>query len=156
MRSASTRVRRGSRGVVAWLITTARIVGNGLVIKMFPKAIVFGILLLVVTPAYALDAKTAVRCLMGEARGESFECQVATAEVIRRRNSTQGIYGCKAEFKEPAWVWDRAKKAWAASESTDLSKGATHFESTSFKTPYWASNMVLVARVGKHNFYKEK
>ena len=137
------------------MTTTARIVGNGLVIKMFPKLLAGAILLLVVTPAYAMDAKTAVRCLMGEARGESYECQVATAEVIRKRNSTQGIYGCKAEINEPAWGWDRAKKAWAASATSNLSKGATHFESTSFKTPYWASGMVQVAQVGKHRFYKE-
>ena len=123
---------------------------------MFTKAVFFSILLLVVTPAYAMDAKTGIRCLMGEARGESFECQVATAEVIRTRNSTQGIYGCKAQINEPAWVWDRAERAWKQSETSNLSKGATHFESTDFKTPYWVNGMVLVAHVGKHKFYKEK
>ena len=39
----------------------------------------------------------------------------------------------------------------------DISKGATHYENEmAFGKPYWAKNMVVVARIGSHIFYKEK
>jgi len=123
---------------------------------MFPRTLIYSILLLVVvSPAWAMDDETGVHCLMGEARGESYECQVATAEVIRNRNSTRGVYGCQAKINEPEWVWDRARKAWKESATTNLSKGATHFESTDFPKPYWANEMQEVAHIGKHKFYKK-
>jgi len=100
--------------------------------------------------------KQAIRCLMGEARGEGLTGMVAVGEVLRRRNTTKGMYGCQAEFKSPQWVYDLAAKAWAISETSNITNGATHFESTDFPVPYWAKDMKLVAHIGKHKFYKEK
>jgi spore germination cell wall hydrolase CwlJ-like protein len=81
----------------------------------------------------------------------------AVAEVIRRRGSLRGIYGLNAPHvdKEPSWVWTQAKKAWDDSATSDITHGATHFESTDFKTPYWTKGMKEVAHIGKHKFYKK-
>jgi hypothetical protein len=89
---------------------------------------------------------------MGEARNQSYVCQVATAEALRNRGTTDGVYGCKASFKEPAWVWRRAEKAWKESATSNLVKGASHWESTDFKKPSWAGKEL--ARYGKHAFYE--
>jgi spore germination cell wall hydrolase CwlJ-like protein len=82
----------------------------------------------------------------------------AVGEVIRRRNSLRGIYGFKADHvdHEPAWVWDQARKAWRASATSNITKGADAFESTDFKTPYWARGLAPVSTVGKHRFFKLK
>ena len=102
-----------------------------------------------------IPAKHAIKCIMGEARGESFEGQVAVAEVIRRRGKLVGIYGCSyATYTEAEWK--EAERAWKKSRYTNYSKGATHFESIDFKKPYWSKNMKLVTTIGKHQFYLEK
>jgi len=42
-------------------------------------------------------------------------------------------------------------------DAPDISKGATHYENEmAFGKPYWAKDMVVVARIGSHIFYKEK
>jgi hypothetical protein len=33
--------------------------------------------------------------------------------------------------------------------------GATHWEGTAFKKPYWVKGMLLVATIGNQNFYRE-
>lgn len=98
----------------------------------------------------------AIHCLMGEARGEGLIGMTAVGEVLRKRGNTNGMYGCKAKFREPEWVYSLAKRAWADSRSSSYSKGATHFESSDFKRPSWSNKMLVVAKVGKHIFYKER
>lgn len=111
---------------------------------------------LVCSVCYAeIDPKTAEICIMGEARGEPYAGQVAVAEVLRRRGSTNGFYGCKAKFSPTSRESSRAKNAWEESQKSNYSHGATHFESTDFKTPYWAGDMTVVARIGKHKFYRK-
>jgi len=114
--------------------------------------------LTITIPAFAITDDQATACIVGEASGQSYQEQVAIAEALRNRNSTRGVYGCTAKHNatEPAWVWTRCKKAWLESANTDLVKGADHWESTNFKTPYWASQMTVTAQVGSTKFYKSK
>lgn len=92
---------------------------------------------------------------MGEARNQSYACQVATAEALRNRGTTRGVYGCTAQFSEPEWVWARARRAWAESAHSNYVHGADHWESTDFKTPAWSRKMTETAHVGKHRFFKK-
>lgn len=115
------------------------------------------VFLLFCTQIYAeIPENKAIHCLMGEARGEGLIGMTAVGEVLRKRGNTNGMYGCDSSFKEPKWVYDLAKRAWADSRSSSYSKGATHFESSDFKRPKWASKMLVVAKIGKHIFYKER
>lgn len=98
----------------------------------------------------------AIHCILGEARGESFEGQAAVGEVLRKRGGTHGMYGCKAKFSISKETYATAKRAWEVSETSNYSKGGTHFESTDFPPPYWTEVMVETTRIGKHIFYKEK
>jgi hypothetical protein len=110
------------------------------------------------TPANAsIPDADGIRALMGEARGESYVCQVATAEAIRNRGTLKGVYGFKAQFNEPAWVWKRAEKAWKESAGTNYTNGATFWENTkAFGVPYWAKSMEQTAVVGSHTFWKKR
>lgn len=98
----------------------------------------------------------AVRAIIGEAAGEGERGMQAVAEVIRRRGSLNGFYGLNAPHvdKQPEWVWKRARRAWKAAEKSNLTNGATHFESVDFPTPYWAKGRRPCAVIGKHQFYK--
>lgn len=100
----------------------------------------------------------AVRIAIGEASGEGLRGMQAVCEVLRRRGSVKGFYGLNAPHvdKQPKWVWAQARKAWASSRSSNLTNGATHFEGTAFKTPYWAKGLRPVAVIGKQRFYKIK
>ena len=99
-----------------------------------------------------------VRAIIGEAASEGYEGMLAVGEAIRNRGTLKGVYGVKAKFvdKEPEWVWQLAKKAWDASESSNIVGGATHWESTDFPVPYWAKDMETSAHIGKHKFYRER
>lgn len=99
----------------------------------------------------------AVRCIIGEAAGEGFEGMVAVAEALRNRGTLDGVYGCKAKFvdNEPEWVWIKAYEAWRYSKTSNFVYEATHWESTDFPEPYWAKDMKITAKIGKHIFYKE-
>lgn len=109
--------------------------------------------------AFAVTEQEAVRCIMGEARGESFEGKVGVAEVIRKRGSTKGLYGCTAKFKEPKRVWDEALRAWRKSARTRTTKDATMFENVEeFGWPRtWDRKKVkFVTKIDGHDFYKTK
>jgi hypothetical protein len=116
-------------------------------------------LLAVATPqAKALTEAQAVRCLIGEAGNQGERGMQAVGEVLRRRGSIRGFYGYKAPHvdKQPKWVWEQARKAWEQSRTSNLTKGATHFEGTAFKTPYWAKGLKPVVVIGQQRFYKLK
>lgn len=108
-------------------------------------------------PAFAVTEQEAVRCIMGEARGENFEGKVAVGEIIRKRGSTAGMYGCKAKLKEPQKVWDEARRAWRKSAGTRTTKDATLFENTkAFGFPRrWDRRKVkFVTKIDQHDFFK--
>jgi spore germination cell wall hydrolase CwlJ-like protein len=60
---------------------------------------------------------------------------------------------------QPLRVRNEARRAVSevfSGNAKDFTNGATHFESTSFKTPYWANGMKVTLVLGKHRFYKGK
>ena len=117
------------------------------------------IFLMLITPAESADYPQEVRCVIGEAASEGYEGLVAVSEAIRNRGHLNGVYGCRAKFvdREPEWVWKKANEAWEASKTSNLVKGADHWENTEdFGVPYWSKSMTLTAKIGKHSFYKGK
>jgi hypothetical protein len=82
---------------------------------------------------------------------------LAIACAIRNRGSLEGVYGgmSKRIWNQPAWVWELARRAWLISKDVDIVKGADHWESTDFKVPYWARNMIITCIIGKHIFYRQ-
>jgi spore germination cell wall hydrolase CwlJ-like protein len=118
------------------------------------------ILLLICSPVYAEIPKE-VYCVIGEAEGEGYEGMLAVSEAIRNRGKLSGVFGCRSPrvvgHKYNNKTLNLAIKAWSDSKgSNDITKGATHWEGTAFKTPYWAKDMILTATIGNQRFYKEK
>ena len=105
----------------------------------------------------AIDNDLAVRAIIGEASNQGYIGMEAIASGIRNRGHLRGVLGTNAPHvdSEPTWVWKMAKKAWYASKTKRLHSG-THWENIkAFGKPYWAENMVEVARIWDHVFYKE-
>lgn len=113
--------------------------------------------------AYAdeIDSNQVALCIIGEAEDQGYDGMYAVAHAIRNRGTLKGVYGCKASRvvmgKYDNSTYKLAKKAWKESEhGEDPTKGATHWESIDFKTPYWAKEMKEVAQIKKHKFYLTK
>ena len=106
--------------------------------------------------SYCIEKSKAIRAIIGEASGEGYKGMLAVACAIRNRGHLRGVYGLKAKHvdKEPQWVWDLATKAWTESRAKDITNGATHWESDTFKKPYWAKSMTKTVKIGHHQFYK--
>lgn len=100
----------------------------------------------------------AIKAIIGEAESEGYQGMLAVACALRNRGTLEGVYGANSkrvrEKLYPKYVHEKASKAWAESIKRDVVNGATHWESTDFKRPYWADSMREVARIGKHIFYK--
>jgi hypothetical protein len=73
------------------------------------------------TPKF--NDKNCIKAAMGEARGEGYKGLLAICCAIRNRGSLKGVYGTKAKFKEPKWVWKLAKKAWKESKAKRIHSG---------------------------------
>jgi len=93
---------------------------------------------------------------------EGLDEMTAIAEVIRRRGSTKGVYGCTAQFDDEM-PYMRAKgiislalRAVERSRTSNLSGLATHFENLDFGIPKWASGMEVTAKIGKTTFFKSR
>jgi spore germination cell wall hydrolase CwlJ-like protein len=111
-----------------------------------------------------------------EARGESYEGQVAVGQVALRRAGLDYRRVC-AEIYKPgqfswtahrarasalpsgeAWQWalaaGTAALVWAArGEGEDHSRGATYYHAAHV-TPYWTRGLELVAVIDQHLFYR--
>lgn len=101
----------------------------------------------------------AVRAIIGEAGNQGERGMLAVACALRNRGTLRGVYGVKSKHvdKEPRWVWDLARAAWAKSKTVDITGGSTHWENIkSFGTPYWAKSMTKVFEHKDHVFYKER
>ena len=113
-----------------------------------------------------IDEITATRIILGESEGEPQAGRIATAEVLRRRDSTKGFYGLNAvhfdgkNYLRGKRIIDhktttQALDAWKQSARTNYTKGATHFENIkAFGQPKWAKNMKQTATIGNHVFFK--
>jgi hypothetical protein len=105
----------------------------------------------------AIDDSKAIRAIVGEAANQGRSGMLAVAGAIRNRGSLKGVYGVKnpAADKQPAWVWQRAREAWASSATNDITKSATHWENTkAFGRPYWAASLTVTTNIGAHTFYR--
>jgi spore germination cell wall hydrolase CwlJ-like protein len=108
------------------------------------------------TLGQAITEAQAVRAIVGESAGESFRGKLAVACAIRNRGTLAGVCGIAAchTDREPERVWREARAAWRESAGRDITGGATHWESTNFKSPAWASSMRETVRIGHHRFYR--
>ena len=116
----------------------------------------FCLLLLALRLQASIPDNLAVRAVVGEAGGQSYAEKLGVAAALRNRGNLHGVYGLKSAMvdRQPAWVWRDARKAWEESATNDVTHGASFWESTDFKTPYWASSMHRTCRIGKTVFYK--
>lgn len=107
-------------------------------------------------PAYT--DKQAIRAILGESANQGFNGMLAVAVGIRNRGSLRGVYGLNNPIvdKQPQWVWDMAKKAWAESEHNRIHTGTNWENIKAFGTPAWAKKMVKVYEWKDHIFYKEQ
>lgn len=101
-----------------------------------------------------------VMAIIGEAEGEGYKGMLAVACAIRNRGTLQGVYGEKAprvvKHKYSPKTFVLAVKAYEESAKVDITGGATHWEGTKFKTPYWAHGMIVTATIGNQRFYRER
>ena len=142
-------------------------------------------------PAFALsewdDATRlshADRCLAQavyfEARGESYEGQLAVAEVVmnrvlspryprtvcgvvfeneRRRHACQFSFACDGRSDRPreagAWA-DAVRTAYLvrSGDLRDLTDEATHYHAD-YVSPYWSHTLERTRKIGAHIFYRE-
>ena len=106
------------------------------------------------------DEDAIIRAIIGEAANQGVEGMTAVGEVIRNRgNSLKGIFGADSPMvaKQPQWVFDLAKQAWKASEKSNLTGGATHWENVeAFGVPYWAEGMQQTSKIKNHTFFRRK
>ena len=107
--------------------------------------------------AGAIKDGDAVRAIIGEAANQGDDGMLAVAAAIRNRGTLKGVYGYKAKHvdTQPAWVWAKARRAWAMSATNDPTRGATHWENIkAFGQPYWAKSLTVTTNIGDHRFYK--
>jgi spore germination cell wall hydrolase CwlJ-like protein len=134
----------------------------------------FIILLLLTGSVFADDSvvkERVINACLGEAEGESYRGKLAViCSVINRTSkmgsldkALKGIYGEKAPRVVKKLYPESARQACEDAYyealgvfSCDFVDGATHWEGTAFKTPYWAKDMVMTATIGNQRFYKEK
>lgn len=116
------------------------------------------ILLLITQVGWTYSKDDAIKTIVGEASNQGYTGMVAVAEVIRKHHSLGGFYGLHAAHvaTEPQWVWKMARQAWYYSATSNITKGADHFENVyAFGCPYWVSHCVETFRYKDHVFYKE-
>lgn len=127
------------------------------------------------TPQQELDI---ARTIVGEAEGESFQGQLAVAEVIRNRarlrhRSPYEIVHARKQFS--SWNTPQSRKrfaqlgfgdpsvanalaAWKMVNEPlheDVVPGATHFYNPELAKPYWVPKMRQVGQVGRHAFLSD-
>jgi len=105
-----------------------------------------------------------VQIIITEASGEGEVGMLGVAECLRNRGwNTRGFTGLLRRERD-RFVDDQGSRVKSiayrcirtALAGSDTIAGATHFESADFPTPWWTSEMKLVATVGKHQFWNEK
>ena len=117
-----------------------------------------------------------------EARGESFEGQVAVAAVIMRRakqhlRSDGTIFGTVFAPRQFS-CWNENDQNLSKMQSVDLNdgplrlcvvvaleaiagttsdptKGATHYHASDMTPPSWAASGTFVAEIGRHRFHRD-
>lgn len=125
------------------------------------RILFIAIFLLTASPCFAqtITETQAIQCLIGEAGNQGIEGMTAVGEVLRRRGSTRGLHGCKTALSRHSKEKLRAeaRQAWRASETSNLTNGADHFENVeAFGFPKWAKNMKQTVKIKNHTFFVSK
>lgn len=103
-----------------------------------------------------------------EARGESYEGQIAVAEVVMNRVKSENYpdTACDVIMQQGQFVYREGLESIltgtisyeAAYEvmtcGSDLTGGATYFHTTEVN-PYWSDDFEYTVTIGNHVFYKE-
>lgn len=104
-----------------------------------------------------IPEETIIRAIVGEAANQGRIGMLAVAEAIRNRGHLSGVYGVHRDLsKEPKKIFEIARQVWKESATTNLVKGADHWESTDFPRPEWSKNMIATVTIGKHVFYRRR
>lgn len=133
-------------------------------------------------PVRPEDHDTLARTIWGEARGESFNGQIAVAWVVLNRLA-KGGYGttieevCKKPWQFSCWNTsdpNRAKienlvdedhdffraKGIAAlvmtKDFSDPTDGSTNYFADSIDPPSWSRQMVPTVTIGRHRFFRDE
>lgn len=116
--------------------------------------------ILVTLTGCASYEKKAIRCVIGEAEGESYEAKVAVSRAIIDRGCLKGVYGCssarvrnklysRSSLIEATMAYNEAKKR------PDIVSGANHWIKWNMKKyPSWTKKCEPTAMIGNHIFYK--
>lgn len=99
-----------------------------------------------------------VRAAIGEASNQGYKGLLYVCCAIRNRGTLRGVHGFKAKHvdRQPFWVWQMARKAWAESKDNRI-HAADHWENIkAFGKPSWAKNMIFVCKYKDHTFYRRK
>src|SRR3990167_4094069 len=123
--------------------------------------------------AYADSDNVAIETIILEAQGESLAGQIAVGEVMRNRanNRHQSIYTvCLSPMQFSCWnsasearkrlkrvsgeVYQMASRAWAESESSNLTDGATYYiaKKQLKYIPAWVNTLKLTTVIENHHF----
>lgn len=103
-----------------------------------------------------------VKCVVGEGASEGLEGMTAISEIIRRRGSLKGVYGCNSNLwqTQPLWVIEQAEKAWKLSSSSDITLKAQGWGNASdlrhFRVSRWwiKGQCRVVKQIGAHYFWR--
>lgn len=110
--------------------------------------------------ATEINKERFINAIIGEAEGGGLEGMRCVASAIRNRGTLKGVYGENSKRVKNRLYSSRtfvlAVQAYEESRLKDYSFGADHWEGVSFKTPYWAKDMVVTTVCGGNRFYKEK
>lgn len=112
------------------------------------------------TPAMAstIPDSKAILAIIGEAEGEGYQGMLAVACALRNRGTLKGVYGLTAPrvrlHRYSQVTYELSTRAWQESANYDITHGATHWEGTAFRKPYWSKGMVCTLTVGGQRFYK--
>lgn len=119
------------------------------------------------------DFALGVITVWAEARGEPFAGKIAVGEVIRNRAKKYGksvaeivlapeqfsAFNTHDHNRLPAFLADDTDEvvhdcanAWLASETSDLTEGATEYYNPDIASPSWATTFRFPIRIGHHIF----
>ena len=109
-----------------------------------------------------MDDIKGIQAVLGEARGGSYEEQLAISHAIRNRGTFAGVYGLNAKLDDVTGEeYQLASKAWYESEEgSDPTFGANHWLSAwdlKHCRPSlikWRLGMVKTVIVGRFTFYR--
>lgn len=121
--------------------------------------------------AEEISQEDKLKAILGEAEGEGLDGMRAISSAIDNRGTLKGVYGKDAIIikdgqyyrktdkglrKLSPLVIKQAKQAIEDANKKDYADGATNWEGTAFKEPYWAKSMTFVKQVKNQKFYKPK